>query len=169
MRASRVSSLNRGQMRVIEVIIALFIIVAALTFANLLSIAPSSPNYQATELQKLGYNVLHDLDKQNLLPEFVYDNQWQNLTAALRVILPINVYFQLNVYQIQRTTTVEGGIGNNYVIVNLGPTGEVRYGDSAIFSSAKNIASVTYSLVGYPMQIESIYSPRMLVLQLIEG
>ncbi len=165
----RTARANRGQMRVIEVIIALFIIVAALTFANLLSISASSPNYEATELQKLGYNVLHDLDQQNLLPRFINGSEWANLTAALRVTLPLDVYFQLTVYKIERTATADGGISNNYVVANSGPLNEIRYGDSSAFSSSKDVASVTYSLVGYPTTTKSTYSPSVLILQLIRG
>ncbi len=155
-------------MRVIEVIIALFIIVAALTFANLLSITPSSPSFKATELQKLGYNVLHDLDQQNLLPRFVYCGEWENLTAALRVTLPLDVYFQLTVYKMEPTPT-DGGLNNNYVVVNSGAQDEIRYGESSAFSSSTDVASVTYGLVGYPTPTESTYSPRVLILQLTRG
>jgi hypothetical protein len=164
---------SQGQMRVIEVIIALFIIVVAISFANFLSIAPTSPKYEATELQKLGYNVLHDLDKQDILPRFVYGSEWQNLTAALRVTLPINVYFRLTVYRIERTT-LDGATTANYVAVNNGPNDWIQYGDSNIFSLSKDVASITYGVVGYPaqisqMQFEAEYSPRILILELSRG
>ncbi len=160
-------------MRVIEVIIALFIIVAALSFANLLSIAPTSPKYEATELEKLGYNVLHDLDKQDLLPRFVYNSEWQNLTAALRVTLPINVYFRLTVYSISRTT-VNGITNCTYVVANDEPSDSIQYGDGNAFSISKSISSVTYGVVGYPHQVSQVqfeaeYSPRVVVLELTRG
>jgi len=39
------------------------------------------------------------------------------------------------------------------------------YGDSATFANAKNVASVTYSLVGSG----ATYNPRILVLQITRG
>jgi hypothetical protein len=149
----------KGQMRIIEVILASFIIVFALSFANILAIVPTSPKYEATELEKLGYNVLHDLDKQGLLPRFVYKEEWGNLTAALRVSLPLDVYFNMTVYDLQGTKI------NNVTIY---------YGDPETFTASKNIASVTYGLVGYPIklnatQYQANYEPRTLILQLTRG
>ena len=140
-------------MRVIEVVIALFIIVMALGFTNILSISPSSSKYEATELEKIGYNVLHDLDKQNLLPRFVYSNDTENLTAALRITLPIDVYFNLRIYDVN---------------FNLNNTLPVRYGDESTFLLAKDVVSITYGLVG-STSYNSEYSPRVLVLQLTRG
>ena len=164
---------NRGQMRIIEVIISLFIIVAALSFTSLLSIAPTSPKYEATELEKLGYNVLHDLDEQGLLPRFVYSSEWQNLTSALRVTLPISIYFNLTVYKIERTA-VNGAVVDNYVAINSGSNGLIQYGDNSAFLSSKDVASVTYGVVGYTTKIsqtnfQTNYSPRVLVLELTRG
>lgn len=141
---------KKGQMRIIEVILASFIIVFALSFANILAITPTSPKYEATELEKLGYNVLHDLDKQGLLPRFVYREEWGNLTAALRVSLPLDVYFNVSIYYSDGTK------------VNHEP---IFYGDTATFATSKNVASVTYGVVGY----QTNYDPRILTLQLTRG
>lgn len=148
----------KGQMRIIEVILASFIIVFALSFANILAIVPTSPKYEATELEKLGYNVLHDLDQQGLLPRFVYNGEWENLKAALRVSLPLDVYFNMTIY-FNLTTKVSHEL--------------IFYGDAEIFTTSKNVASVTYGLVGYPIKInatyQAIYDPRILILQLARG
>ena len=138
-----------GQMRVIEVILASLVIVFALSFANLFAVTPTSPKYEVTELEKLGYNVLYDLDKQGLLPRFVYSEDWSNLKAALRISLPIDVYFNLTVYDLNRTQ------------INDTP---IFYGDASAFENSKNVASVTYGLVGHDS-----YNPRILVLQLVRG
>jgi len=139
----------KGQMRVVEVILASFVIIFALSFANIFAVIPTSPKYEVTELEKLGYNVLHDLDKQGLLPHFVYSEDWNNLTAALRVSLPMDVYFNLTVYDLNRTQ------------INDAP---IFYGDASAFENSKNVASVTYGLVGHDS-----YNPRILVLQLVRG
>jgi len=147
-------------MRVIETILASFIIVFALSFANILAITPTSPKYEVTELEKMGYNVLHDLDKQGLLARFVYNEEWDNLKAALRVMLPLDVYFNMTVYDMH-------GIEVN--------DATIFYGGSETFTTSKNIASVTYGLIGYPKRNETtgnyqaIYDPRILILQLARG
>jgi len=151
---------NKGQMRVIETILASFIIVFALSFANILAITPTSPKYEVTELEKLGYNVLHDLDKQGLLARFVYTEEWDNIKAALRVTLPLDVYFNMTVYDLYGTEVNDA---------------EIFYGDPEAFTTSKNIASVTYGLTGYPKRNETTgnyqatYNPRMLILQLARG
>ena len=150
---------KKGQMRVVEVILASFIITFALSFANILAITPTSPRYKLTELQKMGYNVLHDLNKQGLLAQFVYKNEWENLEAALRVLLPLDVYFNLTVYDLQ------GNKINNQTIF---------YGTTESFQNSENIASITYGLPGYPTPINNTYyqanyDPTILLLQLTRG
>jgi len=164
---------RKGQMRIIEVILALFIIVFALSFASLLSITPASPKYQSTELEKLGYNVLHDLDKQGLLPEFVYKDEWNNITAALRVNLPINVFFNLTIYSISENMASQK-ITYEYEPLNVGTASSIFYGETEAFSENTDVASVTYCMVGTPQNItaefyETKYDPRILVLQLTQG
>lgn len=150
----RISLKASGQMRVVEVILASLVIVFALAFANILAIAPTSPKYEVTELEKMGYNVLYDLDKQGLLAKFVYNKNWSDLQAALRVLLPLEVYFNLTVYYSNGTT------------VNEVP---IFYGSIETFSTSKNVASVAYGLCGYSTMDKAVYDPRTLVLQLARG
>jgi len=149
---------NKGQIRVIETILASFIIVVALSFVNIFATTPSSPRYEATDLQKVGYNVLHDLDEQGLLPRFVYKGDWGSLRAALRVTLPSDVYFNMTVYDLYNTKLDDATI---------------FYGDPQMFATSKNIASVTYGLVGSPIKIgaayQAIYEPRVVILRLTRG
>lgn len=145
---------SKGQMRVIETILASFIIVFAMSFVNMFAITPTSPKYDVTDLEKMGYSVLHDLDKQGLLARFVYTEEWDNIKAALRVTLPLDVYFSMTVYDLHDTKV------NNATIF---------YGNPETFTTSKNIASVTYGLIGYPKRNEAIYDPRILILQLARG
>jgi len=149
---------NKGQIRVIETILASFVMMVALSFANVFVTTPTSPKYEATELQKVGYNVLHDLDEQGLLARFVYKGEWDNLRSALRVTLPSDVYFNATVYDFYNRKLDDA---------------TVFYGDSQIFSTSKNIASVTYGLVGLSIKIsgayQAIYEPRIVILRLTRG
>ena len=142
---------NKGQMRVVETILASFVIVAALAFANAFAITPPSPRYETSDLERLGYNVLHNLDEQGLLTRFVYDRDWSSLEAALRVSLPVDVCFNLTVY------TVDGDVENQGA--------PIVYGESDVFASSGLAASVTYVLSGSGVD----YDPRILVLQLVRG
>lgn len=141
---------RRGQTRVIEAIMAILIIVFAIAFINLFAVTPVSPKYESGELEKIGYNVLHDLDMERLLARFVGNAEWVNLTAALAASLPTDVYFNLTVYD------VSGGV------VNTQPIG---YGASRVFTNSTYVASVTYVVPGYQL----VYKPRVLVLQLVRG
>jgi hypothetical protein len=96
---------------------------------------------------------------QGLLAKYVYTEQWDEAKAALRVMLPVDVYFSLSVQYINGTTV------NNVPIV---------YGDNATVATSKDIASVTYGLPGYPTKISATdyrtnYDPRILTLQLMRG
>lgn len=141
-----------GQMRVIEAIMASLLIVFAVVFVDLFAVAPVSPKYESGELEKIGFNVLHDLDEEGLLGRFVCKDppEWANLTSALAASLPSDVYFNLTAYD----TT--GNVANNL---------PVGYGTSRVFVNSTYVASVTYVVPGYLR----LYRPRVLVLQLVRG
>jgi len=146
MRKARGAS---GQMRIIEALLASFLILFAIAFVNLFALTPASQTYEAGELEKVGFNVLHDLDEQRLLGRYIQNKEWANFTAALTVSLPTDVYFNLTVYDL------------NWRVVNTQP---ISYGTAQVFSSSF-VASVTYVVPGYGAS----YSPKILVLQLVRG
>ena len=139
---------TKGQMRLVEALLASFILLFAITFLNVIAVTPTSPTYEPSDLEKMGNNVLHDLDEKNLLARFVYTEDWETLTLALMVSLQSEIYFDLTVYYLDWT------VANNETI---------RYGASEVFVNSNYIASVTYIVPGY--QID--YDPRILVLQLV--
>ena len=153
---------KNGQMRVIESILASFIIVSAITFVSTFAVTPQSSTYEVGDLEKLGHNALHDLDEQRLLSRFVYNqSEWStNFIVALRVSLPSDVYFDLRIYNL------DDSLLNSNV--------PIRYGDSEVFSSSGSVASVTYSIVGYsrfdPATGSQVkYETRTLILLLVRG
>lgn len=154
----KIKNKNKGQMRVLEAILASFIIIVALSFVNFFAVNPSSQKYEANELEKSAYNALHDLDLQGLLARFVYNEEWENLTAALSVVLPSDSYFNLTVKDL------------NGVINDI----PISYGDYLVFENSKVVSSVTYALVDFPsdmapFEFDSNYQPRLLNLQLVRG
>ena len=148
---------KKAQIRVLETILASFVMMVALSFVNIFATNPTSPKYEATELQKVGYNVLHDLDEQGLLARFVYNGEWNNLRAALRVTLPTDVYFNTTVYDLSNRKLDDA---------------TVFLGDSQIFTNSKNVVSVTYGLVGSTKvgaAYQAVYDPRIVILWLTRG
>jgi len=153
---------RKGQMRIIEAILASFVIFFAVVFINTFAVTPSSPTYETSELEKLGHNVLHDLDDQRLLARFVYNEEWKNLTAALTVCLPPDVYFNLTIYELKVDVSEV-----KLVVVN--DNAPIYYGNPKVFETASSVASVTYILPGISNQYQANYDPRILILQLVRG
>jgi hypothetical protein len=145
---------TKGQMRVVEVILASFIIMGALSFVNFLAVSPTSPGYEMTDLEKMGYSALVDLDQQGVLIPMVYDQRWSDLRTILKITMPNDVYFNMTIYTLS---------GLN-ITLNSASDSQILYGDWDTFSDAKNIASITYCLAG-----ETDYDPRVLILQLSRG
>lgn len=141
---------TKGQMHVIETILASLVIVFALTFVNIFAVTPYSTRYETSDLEKLGHNILHDLDEKRLLTRFVYEQEWENLTAALTVSLPSDVYFNLTVFDLK------GNVINNM---------KISYGSPEVFSTSNMTASVQYIVPGY----QTNYDPRILRLELVRG
>lgn len=149
-KSARTSKGSRGQMRVVEAILASLIVIFAVAFLYVFAAAPYSQTYETGDLEKIGHNVLHDMDEQRLLARYVYNSEWVNLTAALMVSLPTDVYFNLTVCDIN-------SVPINPVLI--------QYGAPQVFASSKAVASVTYVVSSYKMN----YNPRILVLQLVRG
>jgi len=141
---------RRGQVRVIEAVMASLVVVFAVAFIDLFALTPVSPKYESSELEKIGFNVLRDLDGEKVLARFVNNGEWENMTAALAASLPTDVYFNLTVFD------VAGRVVNNRAI---------GYGAARVFSNSPYVASVTYVVPGYQM----VYRPRVLVLQLVRS
>ncbi len=141
---------TKGQMRVIETILAISIIFAAVSFVSIFAVRPTSPIYEVTDLEKMGYSALHDLDQQGVLTSLVYNGKWSDLRTVLKITLPVDVYFNLTIHNLN------GSPINGEKII---------YGDAATFLDAKNVASVSYTLVG----TAGTYDPRILVFELTRG
>jgi hypothetical protein len=137
-------------MRVIEAVMASLIVIAAIAFLYAFAAAPSSQTYETGDLEKIGHNVLHDIDEQRLLTRYIYNSEWANITAALTVSVPNDVYFNLTIYDIDGNS-----IGHPLI----------QYGSSQVFTNSKAVASVTYIVSGY----QTNYDPRILVLKLVRG
>jgi hypothetical protein len=151
-----VSLKNKGQMRVIEAILASFVLISALTFVNFFALAPTNQKYEITDLENIGYNALHDLDVQGLLSNFIYSDDWISLKAALSVTLPTDVYYNITIYDMNRNAI-------NDVLVS--------YGQPELFESSAIISSINYATIGLANFSASSfnYEPRIINIQLVRG
>ena len=145
---------TKGQMRVIETILASFIFFSALTFANMLAVLPSSPKYEISDLERMGHSVFHDLDEHGILSRFVYnETEWGELALALMIVFQPDVYFDLTIYEAH---TQDQPFNQDFPI---------RFGAPEVFTASDSTASVSYILPGQQAE----YSPRILILQLVRG
>lgn len=156
MEGITVSLKNKGQMRVIEAILASFILIAALTFVNFFALAPTNQKYEITDLENIGYNALHDLNVQGLLSDFIYRDDWISLKAALSVTLPTDVYYNITVYDMNRNAI-------NDVLIS--------YGQPELFESSAIMSSINYATIGLANFSASSfnYEPRIINIQLVRG
>lgn len=156
MEGINVSLKNKGQMRVIEAILASFILIAALTFVNFFALAPTNQKYEITDLENIGYNALHDLNVQGLLSDFIYRDDWISLKAALSVTLPTDVYYNITVYDMNRNAI-------NDVLIS--------YGQPELFESSAIMSSINYATIGLANFSASSfnYEPRIINIQLVRG
>lgn len=150
---------KKGQMRVIEAILASFVLMFALTFVNFFNVNTSSEKYEITDLNKMGYNILHDLDVQGLLAKYIYAGDWPNLRDAISVTLPVDVYFNITVLYLDYTPRTNS---------------PMYYGEIDVLSNSELVSSVTYPVVGYPAPemgfgVEANYDPSIVILQLARG
>jgi hypothetical protein len=151
-----VSLKNKGQMRVIEAILASFVLISALTFVNFFALAPTNQKYEITDLENLGYNALHDLDVQGLLSNFIYSDDWTSLKAALSVTLPTDVYYNITIYDMKRNAI-------NDVLIS--------YGQPELFETSAIMSSINYATIGLANFSASSfnYEPRIINIQLVRG
>lgn len=156
MEGITVSLKNKGQMRVIEAILASFVLIAALTFVNFFALAPTNQKYEITDLENIGYNALHDLNVQGLLSDFIYRDDWISLKAALSVTLPTDVYYNITVYDMNRNAI-------NDVLIS--------YGQPELFESSAIMSSINYATIGLANFSASSfnYEPRIINIQLVRG
>jgi len=90
---------RKGQIRILEALLAVSIIFSVLALTSPLS---STPNLdRQAMLKKLGTHVLIELDKDGTLGEFIEDRNWTALERAVEIFLPLGALFNLTVYDEQ--------------------------------------------------------------------
>ncbi len=151
-RLVRFRKTHKGQMRVVETLLASFIFISALTFVNLFATFPASPQYEVSDMEKMGHTMLHDLDEKRILSNFVYnETKWEELRLSILIFLTPDIFFNLTIYDVNGSAMSNGK--------------SIFFGTEEAFRSSDSTASVTYIISGH----DAVYDPRILVLQLVRG
>jgi hypothetical protein len=87
---------NRGAVRMIEALLAVGVIFAALTFAYVFPVYPSFSAQK--DLAKTGSQTLLVLDSNGDLGNLIDEGNWSALREALDMAVPAGVSFNLTVY-----------------------------------------------------------------------
>jgi len=101
---------NRGQIRIIEAFLAVFIIFSSLAVSANLTVTQNKT--KRDDLASVGLQALMKLDSDGSLGNYIYCEAWSSLRDALNIILPSGISFNLTVYNKQMQQV------NNAVISN---------------------------------------------------
>lgn len=113
MTSRRLAKNRAGQMRILEAIIAaviIFIVFSVATF--LVQTSDVKVLQERTDLDKLGYNVLNNLMESGTIETIETSSAYQNATqrdlylrTAVQSYLPVNIYFNLTLFNSTDMTT----------------------------------------------------------------
>jgi len=111
---------GRGQIRIAEAFLSALIIFSALAICSALS-PPSNADNQQT-LASQGMRALIQLDSDGTLGNMITQGNWTALSAALQLLLPLGVSYNLTVYdenmqQINSTPITNGNLVGNVAAV----------------------------------------------------
>ncbi|MCW4016345.1 MAG: hypothetical protein NWF06_08245 [Candidatus Bathyarchaeota archaeon] len=96
-------------MRTVEVLFVIVILLGAFTITTQFAVLPSSSQAFGTDLGELAQSTLETLDAQGVLSETVFSDDadaWGDLQKALSASLPVNVVYNLSVYNLSTTSGV---------------------------------------------------------------
>lgn len=97
-------------MRTVEVLFVIMIILTSFTIATQFAVLPSATEAFGTELGDLAQSTLETLDAKGVLSATVFsspdDSSWGDLQKALSASLPVNVVYNLTVYDLLEDSNV---------------------------------------------------------------
>jgi hypothetical protein len=109
---------NRGQIRIIEAFLATLIIFSTLFISSNLSV--NQHINKSEDLASIGLQALAKLDSDGSLGKYIDSGNWTALRAALNIVLPAGICFNLTVYsdqmqQVNNATISNGGFGSQQI------------------------------------------------------
>jgi hypothetical protein len=111
---------NSGQIRIAEAFLSALIIFSALAICSTLSPPSNGDNQQTLAAQ--GMRALIQLDSDGTLGNMITQGNWTALSAALQLLLPLGVSYNLTVYdenmqQINSTPITNGNLVGNVAAI----------------------------------------------------
>jgi hypothetical protein len=86
---------NRGQIRVVEALLAVLIIFSSLAVSA--SLTPNQTRTRSQDLASVGLNVLVKMDSDGNLGKFIDEKNWTAIRTALNLLLPSGMNFNVTV------------------------------------------------------------------------
>ena len=94
-------------MRTVEVLFVIIILLTSFVIATQFAVLPSARQAYGTELGELAQSTLETLDAKGILSATVFnensDDSWGDLENALSASLPVNVVYNLTVYDVSES------------------------------------------------------------------
>ncbi|MEM3626650.1 MAG: hypothetical protein QXZ25_01340 [Candidatus Bathyarchaeia archaeon] len=90
---------NKGQTRIIEAFLAVFIIFSS--FAISANLTFNQNTIKCDDLAHIGLQALMKLDSDGSLSNYIDDGNWSALRDALNLILPTGICFNVTIYDDQ--------------------------------------------------------------------
>jgi len=126
------SRANRGQIRIIEAFLAIFIVFSS--FAISIALTGGQKNTDVVGLADVGFQVLLKLDSSESLSKFILEEDWVSLREALSLALPAGMVFNLTVYDAQmRQVNLEVVSNGNFGSQNIAFTEYICAGQEPAF------------------------------------
>ncbi|MEM2916803.1 MAG: hypothetical protein QXN63_00395 [Candidatus Bathyarchaeia archaeon] len=101
---------NKGQIKVMEAFLSVLLITSALTLSARLS---PTPKTQSNEfLETMGWQTLTKLDEEGSLSQCINEKNWSKLREAVQILLPLEVSFNLTVFDEAMTPINDVPISN---------------------------------------------------------
>ncbi|HVP26984.1 MAG TPA: hypothetical protein VMT26_04895 [Candidatus Bathyarchaeia archaeon] len=109
---------NRGQIRVIEAVLAVIVIFASFTLSTNLTVSQNKA--QSEDLAADGLHALMKLDSDGSLSRYIADKNWTSLREAVNLALPTGISFNLTIFdeqmrQVNDDVVSNGGFGSQTV------------------------------------------------------
>jgi len=159
--------MRRGQVRVIELLLAAFMMTVAIIFVmNFTRPIRSIYIRETSDLRRLTYNLLNELATAGVFEDVIVrgnlsGTNWEDeMRLVLSISLPPEVLFKMEVYEL-RFSPVTGDITFNRL--DNGRITNLENSDEAKFTEAESV-SYTYVVVGEPDKVRGTVLYIVLVL-----
>ena len=117
---------KKGQIKIIEAFLAVSIMFSVLVLTA--PLYPTSDFKREEKLERLGTQVLIELDKNGTFGQLIEERNWTAVKQSVEILLPLGVFFNLTVYDEQMQKVNAEDISNsNLSNLQVRETTSVQY------------------------------------------